>query len=142
MSPFGRSSNCNSQTLASIVPYLLGVRLHSDSGRVGCVDNSRRSRIFLRGRPLSCQVPSRRDSVGGGGNASYFPLMGPFYIFFLSRRGGGAGPLPPLNRPLDNTYCLITSDATRQQTTRSVSVSAPEGVAPWRIFMNESSEIA
>ena len=28
---------------------------------------SRRSRIFLRGRPLSCQVPSRRDSGRGGG---------------------------------------------------------------------------
>ena len=27
---------------------------------------SRRSRIFLRRRPLSCEVPSRRDSVGGG----------------------------------------------------------------------------
>ena len=28
---------------------------------------SRRSRIFLRRGPLSCEVPSRRDSVGGGG---------------------------------------------------------------------------
>ena len=81
---------------------------------------SRRSRIFIRGRPLSCEVPSRRDSVGGGssrifpwspktdatlfsggGSARNFPLMGPFYIFSLSRRGGGPGPLPPpLNRPL------------------------------------------
>ena len=26
---------------------------------------SRRSRIFLKRGPLSCQVPSRRDSVGG-----------------------------------------------------------------------------
>ena len=33
-------------------------------------DNSRRSMIFLRGRPLSCEVPSRRrDSVGGGGSS-------------------------------------------------------------------------
>ena len=29
---------------------------------VGC---SRRSRIFLKRGPLSCEVPSRRDSVGG-----------------------------------------------------------------------------
>ena len=28
---------------------------------------SRRSRIFLKRGPLSCEVPSRRDSVGGGG---------------------------------------------------------------------------
>ena len=27
---------------------------------------SRRSRIFLRRGPLSCEVPGRRDSVGGG----------------------------------------------------------------------------
>ena len=26
---------------------------------------SRRSRFFLRGGPLSCEVPCRRDSVGG-----------------------------------------------------------------------------
>ena len=38
---------------------------------------------------------SRRDSVGGGGSARNFPLMGPFYIFFLSQRGGGPGPLGP-----------------------------------------------
>ena len=33
---------------------------------------SRRSRIFLKRGPLSCQVqvPSRRDSVGGGGGGS------------------------------------------------------------------------
>ena len=34
---------------------------------------SRRSRIFLRGRPLSCEVPSRRDSVRGGGSSRKFP---------------------------------------------------------------------
>ena len=34
---------------------------------------SRRSRIFLRRRPLSCEVPSRRDSVGGGGSSRIFP---------------------------------------------------------------------
>ena len=28
--------------------------------------NSRRSRIFLKRGPLSCEVPSQRDSVGGG----------------------------------------------------------------------------
>ena len=33
---------------------------------------SRRSRIFLRRGPLSCEVPSRRDSVGGGGSSSNF----------------------------------------------------------------------
>ena len=41
---------------------------------------------------------------GGGGSAEFFfsvtskrhfPLMGPFYIFLLSRRGGGPGPLGP-----------------------------------------------
>ena len=31
---------------------------------------SRRSRSFLKGRPLSCEVPTRRDSVGGGGGSS------------------------------------------------------------------------
>ena len=30
------------------------------------VDSCRRPRIFLKRRPLSCEVPSRRDSVGGG----------------------------------------------------------------------------
>ena len=30
------------------------------------VQTSRRSRIFLRRGPLSCEVPGRRDSVGGG----------------------------------------------------------------------------
>ena len=34
--------------------------------------SSRRSRIFLRRRPLSCEVPSRRDSVGGGVVAEFF----------------------------------------------------------------------
>ena len=33
---------------------------------------SRRSRIFLRRGPLSCEVPSRRDSVGGGVVAELF----------------------------------------------------------------------
>ena len=33
---------------------------------------SRRSRIFLKRRPLSCEVPSRRDSVGGGGSSRIF----------------------------------------------------------------------
>ena len=32
-----------------------------------CNNSSRRSRIFLKRGPLSCEVPSRRDSVGGGG---------------------------------------------------------------------------
>ena len=41
-----------------------------------------------------------RDSVGGGGSSAeflfsvtstgHFPLMGPFFSFLLSRRGGGA----------------------------------------------------
>ena len=35
-------------------------------------DFSRRSRIFLMRRPLSCEVPSRRDSVGGGVVAEFF----------------------------------------------------------------------
>ena len=33
---------------------------------IPCTYYSRRSRIFLKRRPLSCEVPSRRDSVGGG----------------------------------------------------------------------------
>ena len=33
---------------------------------------SRRSRIFLKRGPLSCEVPSRRDSVGGGVVAEFF----------------------------------------------------------------------
>ena len=49
---------------------------------------------------------------GGGGDSSAefcfsvaskhnFPLMGPFYIVFISRKGGPGPPGPPLNRPLD-----------------------------------------
>ena len=34
--------------------------------------SSRRSRIFLRRGPLSCEVPGRRDSVGGGGSSRNF----------------------------------------------------------------------
>ena len=33
---------------------------------------SRRSRIFLKRGPLSCEVPSRRDSLGGGVVAEFF----------------------------------------------------------------------
>ena len=36
---------------------------------------SRRSRIFLRRGPLSCEVPSRRDSVGGGVVAEIFCVL-------------------------------------------------------------------
>ena len=71
---------------------------------------SRRSRIFLKRRPLSCEVPSRRDSVGGGGSSRIFlwspegdaiqwgggstwdfPLMGPFCIFRLSPPESASG---------------------------------------------------
>ena len=48
---------------------------------------SRRSRIFLKRRPLSCEVPSRRDSVGGGVVAEFL-----FSVASTSRRdsvGGG-----------------------------------------------------
>ena len=34
---------------------------------------SRRSRIFLKREPLSCEVPSRRDSVRGGGSSRILP---------------------------------------------------------------------
>ena len=46
----------------------LDVRKYSFSQRTINVWNnfSRRSRIFLKRGPLSCEVPSRRDSVGGG----------------------------------------------------------------------------
>ena len=43
------------------------------SHSVAPTDSSRRSMIFLRRRPLSCGVPSRRDSVGGGGSSRIFP---------------------------------------------------------------------
>ena len=51
--------------------------LHSENekvvnNRVRNTVTSRRSRIFLRGRPLSCEVPSRRGSVGGG-SSNIFP---------------------------------------------------------------------
>ena len=52
--------------------------------------------------PLSSKNDATRFS-GGGGSARNFPLMGPFYIFFLSQRGGARAPCPPLNRPLDVT---------------------------------------
>ena len=49
------------------------------------------------------QKPTRFGE-GGGSSAEFFfsvtskphfPLMGPFYIFFLSRRGGAGPPGPP-----------------------------------------------
>ena len=43
-----------------------------DIGAIQVLRNSRRSRIFLRRGPLSCEVPSRRDSVGGGGSSRNF----------------------------------------------------------------------
>ena len=69
---------------------------------------SRRSRIFLKGRPISCEVPTRRDSVGGEG------VVAQFSVVSESRRdsvgGGGSSRIfpwspkapcpPPLNRPL------------------------------------------
>ena len=50
----------------------------------------------------------------------HFPLMGPFLIFLLSRRGGAPGP-PPLNRPLSliiiscNTHVDITPHPAQYQ---------------------------
>ena len=35
------------------------------------IHNSRRCRIFLRRGPLSCEVPGRRDSVGGGSSRNF-----------------------------------------------------------------------
>ena len=52
------------------------------SSSVSC---SRRSRIFLRRRPLSCEVPSRRDSVGGEG------VVAEFSVVSKSRRGSVGG---------------------------------------------------
>ena len=90
------------------------IRSHTSTDTMHRV-SSRRSRIFLKRRPLSCEVPSRRDSVGGGGSSRFFPwslkadaiegggstrnfpLMGPFYIFRLSQ----------LNRPLVS-HCSIS----------------------------------
>ena len=70
--------------------------------RVGCcVGNeiinhlSRRSRIFPRRGPLSCEVPSRRDSVGGGVVAEMFcGLRKP------SRFSGGGGVVAEFFRGL------------------------------------------
>ena len=45
--------------------------------------SSRRSRIFLKRGPLSCEVPSRRDSVGGGSSRIFCGLQKP------SRFSGG-----------------------------------------------------
>ena len=39
-----------------------------------------------------------------------FPLMGPFYIFRLSKRGAGP-PRPPLNRPLYCTYIYTYAES-------------------------------
>ena len=81
--------------------------------------SSRRSRIFVRRRPLSCEVPSRRDSVGPPPHwiavvAEFFrrlynsrrDLMGPFYIFWHSRRGGRAPPLWI-------GHCILTDEHTQ-----------------------------
>ena len=82
-------------------------QLHTILYLKGFVSCSRRSRIFLRRGPLSCEVPGRRDSVGGGGvvagifcrlqtasrlfsgggSTIHFSLMGPFYIFLVLKRG-------------------------------------------------------
>ena len=65
-------------------------RAHST---VAWVQFSRRSRIFLRGRPLSCEVPSRRDLVGGGGVVAEF-----FRGLRKPKRlsGGGGGVVPEI----------------------------------------------
>ena len=43
-----------------------------NSDQIAATHPSRRSRIFLKRGPLSCEVPSRRDSVGGGVVAEFF----------------------------------------------------------------------
>ena len=58
-------------------------------GRQGTVRYiaSRRSRIFLKRGPLSCEVPSRRDSVGGGSSRN-FPWSPTADV--IQWRGGGS----------------------------------------------------
>ena len=48
--------------------YILGDKSlqETDNQDLTWNKHSRRSRIFLKRGPLSCEVPSRRDSVGGG----------------------------------------------------------------------------
>ena len=59
------------------------------------MDYSRRSRIFLRRGPLSCEVPGRRDSVGGGVVGEMFcDLRRP------SRFSGGGGVVAEFFRDL------------------------------------------
>ena len=48
--------------------------------------SSRRSRIFLRRRALSCEVPRRRDSVGGGSSRIF-----PWSPKADARSSGGGG---------------------------------------------------
>ena len=60
------------------------------------------SRIFFFS--VSSKLQKR---FSGGGSTMNFPLMGPFYIFRLSRRP------PPLNRPLhgiDRQNCVLLLD--------------------------------
>ena len=65
------------------------------------VSESRRDSVGSS-RIFSVVSKSRRDAIkwGEGGGARNFSIIGPFYSFFLSQRGGAGPPGPPLNRPL------------------------------------------
>ena len=85
-----------------------------------CIVFSRRSRIFLKKRPLSCEVPSRRDSVGGSSiiclwspEADAIDSVGGGVVaeFFCGLRkstrfsGGGVVQSPPfITRPAITRY--------------------------------------
>ena len=56
-------------------------------GQEKWIDNSRRCRIFLRRRPLSCEVA--RLSGGGGGSSRIFPWS-PTPTRFSGGGGGGS----------------------------------------------------
>ena len=65
---------------------------------------SRRSRIFLRGRPLSCEVPSRRDSVVGGGSSRISPWS-PVVDAIICGGGGGSSRILSWSPVVDAIIC-------------------------------------
>ena len=108
------------------------------------VYDSRRSRIFLERRPLSCEVPSRRDSVGGGGSSIIFPWSpkadaiqwGGVVAEFFRGLPKLPGP-PPLNRPLYDGIVFqderVFVPASHSGKTRSAP--PPNGCWPVRLWL-------
>ena len=63
---------------------------------------------FVRG----LQKPAR---FSGGGSTRNVPLVGPFYIFRLSQRGGPGPPGPPAESATGYVYTITASNATVSQ---------------------------